>query len=474
MCGIFGQINKNNKVQFNKSCFITLGIANDTRGGDSCGIFIDGNVEYGIDKTKLFSKFFNHSELLKNTNTCNIALGHCRKASVGAKTIAEAQPCVIKNGDKVEYVVIHNGTVYNYKELAAKYIPNVDIKNMTDSQVLTYIFYHTGFDVLSEYIGGAAFVAVDYRGDKPKTYFWKGSSKQTTYSKEETEERPLYLYQNEDSLYFSSLYDWLQPFSNFEEVLTFTANHLITLTDDFKLAIVKEYNRNNCTQSISTVVSKQTDYNPYYGDYYDDYYSYNGYNSYNYYNRHSYSNVNQYWKDIQAKKKDDKIKMDNIGLFTKNGEYLNGLHYMALDGSESRSETIYPCYFVEGYLLKNKECYDFLTKFTQGNELTMKDLPACIPETLEYLSMFPSIIGKFSDDPYIYCYVDAFQTKEFTGKIQIFGSKDVYIVDGGTIDTKYEANNYDILYKIYNEAATFKVDTPSVYKRIYEECENLI
>jgi asparagine synthetase B (glutamine-hydrolysing) len=49
MCGIFGTISLKSKA-FNKRAFCTMGVRNDSRGGDSCGIFIDGNVEYGIDK----------------------------------------------------------------------------------------------------------------------------------------------------------------------------------------------------------------------------------------------------------------------------------------------------------------------------------------------------------------------------------------------------------------------------------------
>ena len=41
MCGLFGLVGKHSR-SFDYSTFCTLGIANDSRGGDSCGIFIDG------------------------------------------------------------------------------------------------------------------------------------------------------------------------------------------------------------------------------------------------------------------------------------------------------------------------------------------------------------------------------------------------------------------------------------------------
>ena len=161
MCGIFGIVNKDYS-NFNKSIFNTLGIANDTRGGDSCGIFIDGKSEYGIGKEKFYEDFFLGSNLLKDTTKCHVAFGHCRKTSVGTTSLKTAQPVIITEDDQVKYVLMHNGTIYNYEDLAKKYIPDVDIKGMSDSQVMARIFYYKGYDVLDEYIGGAVFVIYDY------------------------------------------------------------------------------------------------------------------------------------------------------------------------------------------------------------------------------------------------------------------------------------------------------------------------
>ena len=46
--------------RFNKRAFCTMGVRNDSRGGDSCGIFIDGKSEYGIDNQKTFINFIVH------------------------------------------------------------------------------------------------------------------------------------------------------------------------------------------------------------------------------------------------------------------------------------------------------------------------------------------------------------------------------------------------------------------------------
>ena len=61
MCGIFGHISLEKKKKFNFPLFATLGIHNDTRGGDSCGIFIDGKSEYGTDYIAGSGLYFLHS-----------------------------------------------------------------------------------------------------------------------------------------------------------------------------------------------------------------------------------------------------------------------------------------------------------------------------------------------------------------------------------------------------------------------------
>ena len=189
---------------FNKRAFCTMGARNDSRGGDSCGVFIDGQVEYGVDKEKLFISFFRGSKVLNQVTDCKVALGHCRKASVGKVSLETAQPVVLYNDSgAVDYVLIHNGTIHNYKELAKKYIPEIDIDGLTDSQVMTRIFYHKGYDALDEYMGGAVFVIHDYRIDK--TLIFKGSSKKYSTSKDPEEERPLFYCWHNGRFVFSSI-----------------------------------------------------------------------------------------------------------------------------------------------------------------------------------------------------------------------------------------------------------------------------
>jgi predicted glutamine amidotransferase len=266
MCGIFGMVSRKTKP-FNKRAFCTMGARNDSRGGDSCGVFIDGLVEYGVDKQKLFINFFRESLLLDTVTECKVALGHCRKASVGAVSVETAQPVVLYNEkNQIDYVLIHNGTIYNYKELAAKYIPDIDITGLTDSQVMARIFYHAGYDALDEYNGGAVFVIHDYRIDK--TLVFKGASKRSTYAKTVEEERPLFYCWHNGRFVFSSIFETLYSFYYEETVYYFPENKLMVVRGD-KLKLVKEYKRLNAYQSkpvetVSTYYGSGTMWDPNY------------------------------------------------------------------------------------------------------------------------------------------------------------------------------------------------------------------
>ena len=246
MCGIFGMLSRKEKP-FNKRAFCTMGVRNDSRGGDSCGIFIDGLVEYGVDKQKEFINFFRDSIILDTVTDCKVALGHCRKASVGKVSLETAQPVILYNeNNEIDYVLIHNGTIHNYKELAEQYIPDIDIEGLTDSQVMARIFYHKGYDCLSEYYGGAVFVIHDYRIDRSLVF--KGKSRKNNYVKESEEERPLYYCWHNGRFVFSSIFETLYAFYYEEDIYSLPSNKLITIRSN-KLKTVKEYSRDEVSQT---------------------------------------------------------------------------------------------------------------------------------------------------------------------------------------------------------------------------------
>lgn len=457
MCGIFGMINKNKQGRFNYPAFTTLGIANDSRGGDSCGIFIDGKTEYGIDKTKLFSEFINTSELLKSTTKCHIALGHCRKASIGAIDLQRAQPVVLKNNkEEIEFVVMHNGTIHNYKELAQKYIPEINITNMSDSQVMARIFYHCGFDVLSEYYGGAVFVIVDYRKGEPQIYVFKGYSRYYETSKTETEERPFYFTTTNSSFYFSSIYNWLKPFTK-NEIYTIPENTVVSIQDN-EIYIEKEIDRSKCTQCAKTQYNNTHQYYGY--GYYnsDGYQEYKG--SYTYLNTQANTHINK------------KITVTVAGLYKfDSGEFVHGTIYVRPDGTVGYSHDALYLSFWHGILLKNRPCFTFLENFCTKCNLQTENLAYIIPDTLELLNFHPTCVYE-NGEYLLYWRNDLDSTTPYDGKIQYIGEDCIYIVEEGMMVDCIPANNNDIIKQHYTDNLMFKLDTNVLNQLIITECNS--
>ena len=377
MCGIFGIITPK-PTKFDFTTFCVLGSNNDSRGGDSCGIFIDKNYEYGVNEQKLFYNFYPNSKLLKSTTKCTVALGHCRKASVGAINADNAQPVIIKNDNgEVEYVLIHNGTIVNYKELAAKYIPKIDITNMTDSQVMARIFYYAGYKVLGEYIGAGAFVMIDYRSESPQVFIFKGKSKINTYSTAATVERPLYCTYNNKEFIFSSTLDYLEALRPKREALTISPNLLLSLSNG-ELSIVEKYDRDNLTQTKSYAAPVYTNY------YKSPKFTGNGY----YYCDNNYNGNYDggFWSKIVDFSDDSYF----IGKQKAHGVFLvDRIGNIEEDKNEEKNRNLFKVAFWKGVLLKNISCFTYLTAFAEELECEPTELMSFFPDLVHYLSSCP-------------------------------------------------------------------------------------
>lgn len=433
MCGIFGHISLDKRKQFNFSMFSTLGINNDSRGGDSCGIFIDGNSEYGTTKdNKFFSDFFLDSELLKKTEEFNIALGHCRKASPGMGVSPEkAQPIVLRTAKSGEtrFVMIHNGTITNYEDLAKKYIPDIDIKGLTDSQVMARIFYFKGYDCLSEYIGGSVFFIVDYRQPEPDVLMFKGKSRTYDYKNSVvTEERPLYISLGEDDLVFSSIDDYLPAFRPEIEVQTISENKLIRYKNG-KLTVVKEYDRSNAYQKGYTTTKS----------------SYGGWKGGTYVSGdYTYTGKIKSWISFEESKNTYRV----------NGNPVHGQRFVKQYGEccpnkESSNEELW---FFYGILLKDKSCFKFLEDYNKRTKETPEEFLKKHQNLIRYLSVdqlyFKNGVLVISLNPYTY--------QVFSGELINYFSSSRKIYDNGTYKSVrylYEYNNntnsnFELLKKI--------------------------
>ena len=226
MCGILGQ-STNNPKKISQGNIRILGVHNESRGKNSCGITIDGEIFYGIEKEKLFSDFMKGRKF--DAKVFPIVFGHTRQSSVGIINEHNAHPFGFgenQRGDGYKFIGVHNGTLHNYKELADKYeisqtAPYVNTAGVTverikiDSEILLEILSKADKDdysVLSEYEGRAALVWTDT--DNPNTiYLWSGKSRPSSYSTDATacEERPLNVYiESKNNFYFSSTPEGLE------------------------------------------------------------------------------------------------------------------------------------------------------------------------------------------------------------------------------------------------------------------------
>ena len=91
MCGIAAWAGENPKY-FNKYKFDILGIFNDSRGGDSCGISTDGEIYYGLTTLDKKYKDFLVEKNYLVPKKIPIVIAHTRKSSVGVINMHNAHP----------------------------------------------------------------------------------------------------------------------------------------------------------------------------------------------------------------------------------------------------------------------------------------------------------------------------------------------------------------------------------------------
>ena len=179
-------------------------LLNESRGGDGCGVYMNGTiVKDGTTKKKALDFLQTHLPFKKQKGV-NVFITHNRKGSSGGVTTENAHP---HESDGV--VIVQNGTIKNIWELCTHH--NIDTKTITnDTKALGLLLDHKDYNVLNEYKGSAALIWV--KKDTPNTIFvFKGASKNFKHG-EVIEERPLYYSYNkkERGLHFSSMEESLR------------------------------------------------------------------------------------------------------------------------------------------------------------------------------------------------------------------------------------------------------------------------
>lgn len=217
MCGIAGIIkNKNlNKLDTYQATMLAWQMAD--RGRTSHGACVVNRSEALLHYYKMGSEISEPSKsvdnpeyltslntLVKSTVGGNMIFVHERAASMGvggANNRDNTQPLILEFED--EFIsLMHNGSIHNMDELYEKYMEQTAEKSWSDSYLAAVLLFNQKYDWLREYNGAATLVW--YSSIDKKVYLWRGESKTTKYATKPSEERPLYIYEKEDTLCFAS------------------------------------------------------------------------------------------------------------------------------------------------------------------------------------------------------------------------------------------------------------------------------
>jgi len=239
-CGIWGFHGKNNN-NFSWNKFNILGIINDKRGGDATGRMVGKDYEHHIQKgSKTYTDFISNI-LNPNYKHENIIFGHTRKTSFTAKDtdgIEYTQPYTIRDGENIIGMGMHNGTLYNEKDLQEEYEVPEELEyyneeeiikhKPNDSQILLWtLLVKKDYSILENYEGSAALAWYDFRNEH--LYLFKGESNASSYAKVKSEERPLHILQESNNIWFSSeeIPLWIISQRKFPEISSIESNTIL-------------------------------------------------------------------------------------------------------------------------------------------------------------------------------------------------------------------------------------------------------
>ena len=212
MCGIFGAISGRGAPDLN--IIKTLGILNQERGEDSCGISYGHNLVKGVDKEAKWVNFIKKQKI-EFKSSDHVVIGHVRKKTQGIASINNAHPFKIPvhHPDKTikDYCLTgaHNGNITNWRDLCKEkgLDPlNYDVDSQAAFALIAKSFRAGNYEFFRKYVGKAALVWTF--SDEDALYFFHGKSidNNSSHNPSVTEERPLHYWVDvkKNVTYFSS------------------------------------------------------------------------------------------------------------------------------------------------------------------------------------------------------------------------------------------------------------------------------
>lgn len=377
-CGLFAfsSTNAQNWNTLTRYKFEVLGVENDVRGGDGCGISYDNLVDKS-EEVKKFDDFW-RLDRVPSLLEYPVIIGHDRKASVGAKTYDNTQPIFFPGEtDPIGSILAHNGTLLNHEELYKKHKAEahfgLDTSKMSDSQMLALLIERIGWQILNEYIGAAAILYMN-ANERGVMYVYHGESIARKGVVVTSEERPLFFAKDSENIWFCSTRAALEKIVMDKTSIDVVPTNKVFRVEGNTMTEVFAVNRSACYQYEYTAAT-------YANDDYDYDYS-RSYNGGSWYDKNGRSKTKDNKKDYRQTAlqlppfKPTKLSEDNTpykpantvyyerGFMCADGQPLDGMIRItrtgAIDGNPMNvgyNFNKYTFYFWKGNLMKGRDEY---------------------------------------------------------------------------------------------------------------------
>lgn len=145
-CGVFGIYNQNEDVA-RITYYALYGLQH--RGQESAGIAVSNGRRFKLRRGMgLVRDVFKKEKHIERLGKGIIAVGHNRYSTTGSSRIYNAQPFLLKKGER-EIVISHNGNLINSLELRDK-VKSVSLTSTTDSEIVAALLLENTKDTWEE------------------------------------------------------------------------------------------------------------------------------------------------------------------------------------------------------------------------------------------------------------------------------------------------------------------------------------